>query len=125
MYFKPTDCFPVEIILPSSWYRLSRYRLTAPIQVGAVVIPNGYITDGATVPLLLRWLFPPTGRYFPAAVVHDYILDTERDWPKANGLFGAALNECGLPRWRRYPMHWAVKVYGAYRMLVQRLIAVF
>lgn len=121
MYFKPTDRFPVEIILPSSWYRLPRYRLIQPIQVGDVVIPSGYITDGATVPLLLRWLFPPTGRYFPAAVVHDYILDTEKDWPHANRLFGEALVECDLPRWRRYPMYAAVKLYGAYRMAVQRL----
>jgi len=122
MYFKPHDDFPVEIMLPTKWYRLARFRLTSPMQVGWVTIPAGFVTDGATVPLLLRWLFPPVGRYFPAAVAHDYLLVTANHWPTANRLFREAVKECRVPTWRRYPMAAGVMVYGYYCRLVEKLI---
>ena len=34
---------------------------------------RGFITDGASVPKSLQWLYNPYGKYINAAVIHDYL----------------------------------------------------
>ena len=41
-----------------------------------VEIPNGFITDFASVPRLFWNIFPPIGNYRNAAIVHDYLYRT-------------------------------------------------
>lgn len=36
-------------------------------------VPQGFITNGASVPKFLRDIISPTGEMFRAAVVHDYL----------------------------------------------------
>jgi len=36
-------------------------------------VPKGYITDFASVPKIFWNIFPPTGKYGKAAVIHDYL----------------------------------------------------
>lgn len=36
-----------------------------------VEVPSGFVTDGASIPRVMWWLFPPAGGYMNAAVVHD------------------------------------------------------
>ena len=36
-------------------------------------LPKSFITDGASVPHSLQWLYNPYGKYINAAVVHDYL----------------------------------------------------
>jgi hypothetical protein len=38
-----------------------------------ILVPAGYITNGASVPKVLRDIISPTGYLFRAAVVHDYL----------------------------------------------------
>lgn len=39
-----------------------------------IVVPEGFVTDGASVPRPLWWLYPPFGgEYDEAAVVHDFL----------------------------------------------------
>ena len=38
-----------------------------------VSIPVGFLTDFASIPRGLWNIFPPTGKYAPAAVVHDWL----------------------------------------------------
>lgn len=40
-----------------------------------VIVPAGYLTDGASVPRMLWSLIPPWGKYGQAAVLHDYLCD--------------------------------------------------
>ena len=40
-----------------------------------VLIPAGYLTDGASVPKMLQLLLPPWGSYGQAAVLHDYLCE--------------------------------------------------
>ena len=37
---------------------------------------KGFVTDGASVPHSLRWLYNPYGKYINAAVIHDYLYST-------------------------------------------------
>lgn len=43
-----------------------------------VVVPVGYMTDLATVPWPASMLFPKSGKWNHAAVVHDYLCDYGR-----------------------------------------------
>ena len=56
-------------------------------------VPNGYKTDGASVPAALWALYPPfTGNYRSAAVIHDYYCDTEqRSWQDTHKVFYFAM----------------------------------
>jgi len=38
-----------------------------------VIAPEGFVTDFASVPVLLQWLYPPDGDYAAAAGIHDII----------------------------------------------------
>jgi len=38
-----------------------------------IVVPAGFVSDGASVPQALWNLFPPFGRYLEAAIIHDYL----------------------------------------------------
>lgn len=40
-----------------------------------IVVPKGFETDFASTPRLLQNLFPPTGPWTKAAVVHDFLCD--------------------------------------------------
>jgi hypothetical protein len=60
------------------------WKVTSPFEycIGSadstikVVIPTGFFTDFASVPRVLWSLFPPTGVYGKAAVVHDWLYQT-------------------------------------------------
>lgn len=40
----------------------------------------GYVTDFASVPRMLQWFAPSTGKYTLAAVLHDYLCDSLNDY---------------------------------------------
>ena len=45
-------------------YEVNGYRIT---------VPKGFITDLASVPRSFWTIFPPFGKYTPAAVIHDFL----------------------------------------------------
>ena len=61
----------VEIILPTTTFGRVYYKLLEPLCLLGHKVPVGFTSDGATVPRILWALFPPVGRYFLAAVLHD------------------------------------------------------
>lgn len=76
---------------------------------------KGYRTDFASVPRFFWRILPPHGKYAPAAVIHDWLCDEEFhsvDHILAADIFDEAMEECGVPRWKRRLMVWAVKHFG-------------
>ncbi len=74
------------------------------------VVPRCHPTDFASVPRILTWLIPPSGRYTPAAVLHDYFCDVGHpERHAADGLFRRAMGDLGVPTVRRYLMWAAVR----------------
>lgn len=106
---------PVEIITPATWKGQVTYRLTVPLAIGDLVVPAGFVTDGATVPRLFHFLFPPVAEYFAAAVAHDYALQSGADWNQALRIFKNALIATRVKRWRIRIMVGAVRMYGIIR----------
>jgi hypothetical protein len=83
-----------------------------------------FLTDLASVPRSLTWLFPRYGKYTKAAVLHDYLCQRFRETPSmgsaapsllplgdrsdADEAFNVLMNELGVPRLRRGLMWTAV-----------------
>lgn len=104
----------VGLHLPEKWWHKTRYELLEDIRVQQHTIPKGFITDGATVPRLLWPIFPPTGRYLSAAVLHDYLLVT-RDRRSADLEFNRVMKQLKIEAWRRKVMFVAVRSFSIYK----------
>jgi len=88
-----------------------------------VIVPDGFFTDGATVPRFLWWMFPPWGVYGQAAVLHDFLCQNLRltkngDNPdltvsqtEVDKIFEMAMKVLGTPWIKRKIMYWAVHLY--------------
>ncbi|WP_062120568.1 DUF1353 domain-containing protein [Aureimonas sp. AU40] len=62
-----------------------------------VIVPVGFVTDGATVPRCLWWFLPPWGtRESKAAVVHDFLLSMGVEWREAARELRTALIAIGV-----------------------------
>lgn len=40
-----------------------------------VDVPEGFLTDGASVPFIMQWLIPTLGEYSQAATLHDFLCE--------------------------------------------------
>lgn len=87
-----------------------------------VVIPEGYLTDGASVPRIFWGLIPPWGRYGQAAVIHDYLVETLTLFDnellknitraKADSIFREAMRIAGVGKFKSQLMYLAVRIYS-------------
>lgn len=95
------------------------WRLTAPLKYRSKVagqtftIPKGFLTDFASVPRLpLAYLLAGDTAH-QAAVVHDWLYVTHTtDRATADRVFLEAMEEIGVPWWRRRLMYAAVRAFG-------------
>jgi hypothetical protein len=79
----------------------------------AVVVPAGFVTDFASTPRFIWWLYPPFGRYLKAAVLHDFlcsILGLEKRLVDA--VFWTAMRASKCRWWEIFPIYYAVRVFG-------------
>lgn len=86
-----------------------------------ITVPRGFITDGASVPRVLWWLFPAWGSYSRAAVIHDllcHLVHAGFPHPEAPTRYAAdrvfleAMEVCGTGPITRRIMYWSVR-FGA------------
>ncbi len=105
----------VSFIPPKRWWNRAKWRLVKEYTSHnhRVKVPIGFVSDGATIVWNLRWLFSPTGRYFGAAIIHDYIVEVEGDWRKANREFEEEMIALGVSTWMRITMVKAVELWSA------------
>lgn len=80
-------------------------------------IPAGYITDGASVPRALSWLYPKYGPYLKAAIVHDYLLTDvlptgQIESNRVDEIFKEAMEDLDIPKFRQWAM-WCGVRWGA------------
>lgn len=78
---------------------------------------KGFVTDGASVPHSLRWLYNPFGRYIKAAVVHDYLYsvynNTGINRTLSDKIFRHIMKETGVDSRIVRKFYAAVKYFGA------------
>ena len=77
---------------------------------------RGFITDGASVPKNLQWLYNPYGKYIKAAVVHDYLYsvynNTGINRTLADKIFKHIMKETGVDDRTVRRFYAAVKYFG-------------
>ena len=79
-------------------------------------VPKSFITDGASVPHCLQWLYNPYGKYINAAVVHDYLYSTYNSTginrTLADKIFRYIMKETGIDSRTRRKFYMAVRAFG-------------
>jgi len=90
-------------------------------QAGDIVVPEGFVTDFASIPQALWWLLPPYGRAANAAILHDYryvyctYADTttrRRARMLTDLYFYRDMIADGVPQWQAWLMYQAVRWFG-------------
>ena len=88
-------------------YEINGYRIT---------VPKGFITDLASVPRSFWAIFPPFGRYTPAAVIHDFLYSeyntTGINRTLSDKIFLHIMKELGVGFLKRKAMYKAVRFFG-------------
>lgn len=83
------------------------------ILVRTVVVPVSFASDGASVPRFLWSIYPPFGIYLEAAIIHDWhCVAHEVDYITAAKVFREAMEVCGVGKFRRNVIYWAVRLGG-------------
>lgn len=101
----------LEQVGPKEWTSVGEVVWEAEDVSG--IVPDGFVTDGASTPKALWGLFPPLGRYSIAAVVHDHLYRTRAfDRKTCDKIFLALMVFLEVPRWRRQSMFRAVRMFG-------------
>lgn len=94
-----------------------------------IYVPAKTSTDFASVPRFFWWLFPPTGTYARAAVIHDYLyafpyaqeLTSNNDSEplfvtlsrkQVDNIFLEAMHTNGTRLLTRYTIYYAVRAFG-------------
>lgn len=108
--------FPKPLLL--EWVAPRKAILTKPFVYlsntrGKVTVEKGFDTDFASTPRVFWAIYPPTGSYTKAAVVHDrdyFYQDVTRDVADATFLEG--MEELGVPWARRQLIYRSVRAFG-------------
>lgn len=81
-----------------------------------ITVPKGFITDGASIPKSLQWIYEPFGEYIKGAVIHDYLYskynDTGINRTLADKIFDFIMKETGVNAKTRRKFYVAVKYFG-------------
>ena len=88
-----------------------------------IEVPAGFQTDFATIPKALWSIFPPSGKYVKAAVIHDYltsnkgqvkISEKERFFSKkeVDDIFYEAMGVLGVSYFVKKMVYLSVRVFG-------------
>lgn len=81
-----------------------------------ITVPKGFITDGASIPKSLQWIYDPFGKYIKGAVIHDYLYskynDTGINRTLADKIFDFIMKETGVNDKTRRKFYIAVKYFG-------------
>ena len=107
----------VEVV-DGGWKLLEPLPYKSDILGRIVIVPDGYVTDLASVPRLMRWLVPvANAKNRRAAVVHDWLCSEKVqkkmgiDQRKADEVFREALKVCEVGFIGRWGMWMPVRSF--------------
>lgn len=106
--------FLVEPMLDGkSWKVHKEFKYESDVLNTTITIPVGFITDGASIPKLFWNIIQPTGPYFRAAVIHDYLYRWQKFTRRQSDdvlLEGMWVLKC--KRWQYFCIYTAVRYFG-------------
>jgi hypothetical protein len=90
-----------------------QWELLEDIWYREVKVPSGFIFDGASIPFVLRGMFPHGGKKFFASAIHDYCYRTGCiSKVDSDRLFLKALLENGVTNWKAKALYLGVRYGG-------------
>lgn len=98
-----------------------QFELVENYRYRDIVIPKGYITDGASVPRIFWSIFPPNkAEYLSAAIVHDYLTDIAIEkksitFRSADNTFKEMLTDLNVNKIEVKVLYWSVRLYHLLR----------
>src|SRR6478736_2725004 len=82
---------------------------------GIIHVPKDFITDFASIPRGLWNLFPPTGKYGKAAVIHDFLYRmTDYDRDICDKVLLEGMEVLGVNWATRHIVYRAVRIFGGF-----------
>lgn len=96
------------------WLLTKKFTYGSVILKRVIEIPEGFITNFASIPRILWSRLPPTGKYGKAAVVHDWLYRNKGDWTRAqaDAVLNEAMTELGVGRFTRWIIYTGVRAGG-------------
>ena len=109
--FEPNNLELRKITGTKKWVVLNKFVWTNGKLIEKV--PAGFITDLASTPRITWTVFPKSGIYTEASVIHDFLY-REGEYPRkqCDKIFKKALRQCGVGRIRTEMMYRAVRMFG-------------
>lgn len=115
----------VTQVSPTQW-RIERevtFHVGQKDSGDVIIVPNGFVTDFASVPWPASMLIPLSGRHNMAAVVHDFLYSLlgeiqspnnmkKRTRAECDRIFLQALEACKVNIFKRQIMYRAVRLGG-------------
>nr|DAV19986.1 MAG TPA: Protein of unknown function (DUF1353) [Caudoviricetes sp.] len=98
-----------------------QFELVENYRYRDIVIPRGYITDGASVPRIFWSIFPPNkAEYLSAAIVHDYLTDIVIEkksitFRSVDNTFKEMLIDLNVNKIEVKVLYWSVRLYHLLR----------
>ena len=113
-HFSKLDVEPLdEFVEGRRIYRLLKDFTFTSEEYGVITVPAGFKTDFASVPTIVRSVFPTDGKYMEAAIVHDYYYAYGIGTKKlADRIFKHAMKLSNVSPVRRWIMYWCVRLMG-------------
>jgi hypothetical protein len=88
-------------------------RIRLGVKVQSVIVPKGFVTDFATVPRILQFVFPPMGKYGIAALIHDYLcVEKTVTRKQADQIFYDLMKKHHVKPWKAATMYAAARLYA-------------
>ena len=103
----------VEVLPGGRHYRLTKDMIVFSHKHGVTVVPEGFVTDFASIPRGFWNIFPPTGPYAKAAVYHDYLYQLGNlTRAEADAEFADGMRALGVSWPTRAAMWSALRLFG-------------
>lgn len=103
--FLSTDGRSVTLTEPLIFVSLERGATTT--------VPAGFASDGTSTPRAVWDILPPFGKYWRAAILHDYLYrETWLDQETCDGIFLEAMESLGVSRLERAAIYAGVRLGG-------------
>lgn len=103
-------------VVDGGWRVASPFIYYSELLGRDIEVPEGYVTDLASVPQLFRFIVPvANAKNRRAAVVHDYLCTNPeglvKDQKQADKVFREALGVVGVGRFRSAFLYYPVRTY--------------
>lgn len=76
-------------------------------------VPEGFVTNFASVPRIFWPLIGPIDEHGKAAVIHDYCYSQGAySKRRSDDIFLEAMEVLNVSKWKRFCIYWAVRLFG-------------